>query len=134
LDVAGLKINSQGIMKRKLFGRMDTLAWSDLYNSECKAGRLCIYQRQNNKNTYKVFFSCSMSEMNAVMLPNLLKFLFDVNGVVDTATMNDLIKKRDEWDKPTTTVETVKLCGICNEPVRNIDQKFCGKCGNKLSE
>jgi hypothetical protein len=132
LEIAGLKINSQGISKRKIFGRLDTLPWLDLYNSECKAGSLFIYQKYKEK--YKVFFSCQMFKMNAVILPDLLKFLFDVNGMVDKAMLNELLKKRDEWAKPSATVATVKLCSTCNEPVRNDMQKFCAKCGSKLND
>jgi hypothetical protein len=134
LDIASLKINSQGIIKRKLFGRLETLSWPDVYNVECDKGYVQIYQRQNNEKKYKTFFTASMSTMNAVMLPELLSFLFQVNGVVDNAALKELQSNKEQLDKPSHSVETVKVCGICNEEVRTQSQKFCAKCGSKLND
>jgi hypothetical protein len=132
LNIASININSQGITKKKLFGT-ETMPWSYFYNCIIDKGNVFLYKRLDNDKKCKVFSSHSMETMNAVMLPELFKFLFQSSGIIDNTAINELRKVKDELvTKMTSEIKDIINCKNCNEPAENSDQKFCGKCGTKL--
>ena len=130
-----LTINPKGFYKNRFWGGSEFLPWDQYYNSILQSGLFYIY-REDEKKKYKEYFTCSMDTMNAVVMPDLLKFLFQKDGTVDKKTKEELLKRKEEFSKAIETQTIIKggkrscsSCGVYTES----DQKFCTHCGSKLT-
>jgi ribosomal protein S27AE len=112
-----LSITPEGLSKKRMWRSPEVLPWNEYYNSALSKGSVSIY-RVDEKKKYKVFFSCSMSTLNSVVLPELLGYLFQKYSTV---------KQPEE-----ALLEEAKFCQSCGNPI-NAKQKFCINCGANLS-
>ena len=128
-----LTINPTGLYKKRLWRSPDFLAWRDYYNSTLFQGNVHIYKDDARKK-YAPYFACSMSVMNAVVMPDLLNFLFQNNGTISQSTIKELKNRKNTFEN-TPKKEVVSeggFCPSCSAPKEELNQKFCTHCGGKL--
>lgn len=137
LNIDALKITEQGLYKKRTWRDPELLQWNQYYNAILEQGAVYIY-KCDVKKKYKEFFTCSMDVMNAVVLPDLLNFLFQLEGKIDEKTKQELISRKESYSSTTPEFpkkemnEKSGFCWSCGAPVE-VDSKFCTHCGSKLS-
>lgn len=134
LKIDKLTIKPDGIYRKRTFGKPEYLPWDNYYNSTLESGILSVL-KDDTKKKYKVFFNCSMGIMNAVVLPEVLQYLFSVNGVLDKETIKNLQDSRKGLANSAeqhAVQNTGAFCWSCGGVVEP-EQKFCTHCGSKLA-
>ena len=134
LTVDALTITPQGLYRKRFWRGPEFLPWGRYYNSDVEAGALHVY-RQDERKTYAEYFTCPMGNLNAVMVPEVLNFLFQVDGILDDATKNELRRKKGELTSAasihTDGEHASGYCWSCSAPIET-GQRFCTRCGSKL--
>ena len=93
LKIDWLTITPKGLYRKRLLRQPELLLWEQYHSSVLHQGVLYVL-KQDAAKEYKTFFSCPMSAMNAVILPDVLTFLFQRHGTLDQATIKYLENKR----------------------------------------
>ena len=75
-----------------------------------------------------------MSSINAVLLPDLINFIFSKNGVLDENTKKEIIDKKIQLMTASVqdAMRDLSACPKCGEKMIEEAQKFCRKCGLQL--
>jgi len=98
-------ITLEGLYRNRTPRKPEFLPWGQYYNSEIKEGKLYIWAKGPdsfnkfvgiNVEPYRQYFSCSLVAMNAVVVPDLLKYLVRRKGVIDEKTRAELMEKKNE--------------------------------------
>ena len=141
LEIGGLTITPEGISKKRTWRSPELLPWSQYYNSVINKGYVSVLKRDDKKK-YVGFAGASMSSTNAVVLPDVMNFLFAKNGVLDEATRKQIIEKKTQLSAISAQDATIRdtiedlstnpRCAKCGEKMVEESQKFCGKCGSPL--
>lgn len=135
LKIDTLSISSVGFSQKRLWRSPTVVPWSDFYNAVLEAGALRLY-KNDQKKKYREFFACSLSAMNAPVIPDFCSFLFPINGHLDEKTVNELIAKKHQDIKVSNPEKKEvrgdgEFCWSCGAPVE-LEQNFCTLCGSKL--
>jgi len=137
LNIGSLNISPKGITKKEIvwfMNKIKVLPWSEFYNAQISQGNFFLYQKQEGDKKYKTFFTCPMSVMNSVILPEVLTIIFQANGAISNSDVESLKNRKEELIKPSMiTVEEIKVCKTCDKPLKNVQQKFCGECGAEVN-
>ena len=74
-----------------------------------------------------------MSSLNAVILPDVINFIFAKKGVLDSATRKQIIERKTQLTTASAqdAIQDLKQCQKCSAEV-NDSQEFCAKCGYSL--
>jgi predicted nucleic acid-binding Zn ribbon protein len=128
-------VNPKGFYKKRFWQKPDFLPWDQYYNSVLYQGYLYIY-KNDVKEKYKPFFSCSMSIMNTAVMPDILNILFQDHGSLNEETVMGLEKRKSEIitseeQKVAQVFGKGNYCWSCSAP-NEMGQKFCMHCGSKL--
>ena len=82
LEIANLKITSEGIYKKTWMGDK-LLSYAEYHGSFINHGNLYIFRRSKNHSKEKIFYTISTVFMNAVILPDILDHLSE-RGILKT--------------------------------------------------
>jgi len=139
LEICDLQISMKGIQRKKFWNNYEILPWAEYYSSFLHEGYLYIFKKTDNKEGYGSFFSCPVSQINAVVLPDLLNFLFQTKGVIDEKTRKELINKSqalspksDSAAEMNVDIKEQSFCSHCGKKFIIKEQNFCEKCGEKV--
>jgi len=108
INIGPITITIDGIKKERFLRGPELLLWHNYERCIAQNGYMVIYKRDNKSNQSKLFETIPLSEMNAVILPEIFFYL-----------------KENQIRKGTTTVTP--------EKEKNIDIVYCSNCGNKTS-
>jgi len=136
LEIAELTITPAGIYKKRTWRGPELLPWNQYYNSLIHKGHVQIL-KADEKKKYILFASPFMASTNAVVLPDVLNFLFSKQCILDEATRNQIIAKKMELvaisaHDVAQVSKALDACPMCGEKPEEGGQKFCGKCGSPL--
>jgi len=128
-------VKPDGMYKKRFLRDPDLLPWNQYYNSKLFKGKLYVFEEDYNKKA-KTYFTCPMSVMNSVIMPDFLNFLFQNKGVIDEATKKELLKGKERINpKPQENNKELqsdkKFCSSCAAPI-DLDSKFCSHCGSEI--
>jgi hypothetical protein len=135
LSVGDLTIKPEGLYKKRFWRSPQFLPWSGLFNAVLRQGFLVVLKRDPKKG-HKDFFACSLSVMNAILLPELCTFLFQENGSIDTQTKKDLEERKQSELAASRSFDsshgqhTEIYCWSCSGLIE-AGQKYCTQCGSK---
>jgi hypothetical protein len=135
LAVGDLTITPEGLYKKRTWPMgAEFLPWSQYYNSVASKGHVSVLKRDDKKK-YVGFYHPMMSLLNAVVLPDVINFLFAKNGVLDEAARRQIVEKKAQLTTASTrdAIQDSGACQKCGEKMVEESQKFCGKCGSPLT-
>jgi zinc-ribbon domain len=142
LEIGGLTITPEGISRKRTLRSPEVLPWNQFHNAVINQGKVSVFKKDSN-GKYKLFgLPITMSSTNAVILPDILGFLFAQNGVLDEATRKQVIERKTQLSAMSVQDATIRntiedltanpRCAKCGEKMVEESQKFCGKCGSSL--
>ena len=134
LEIGDLTITPEGLYQKRTWPmKKSFLPWNRYYNSIITNGHVSVL-RQNDKKKYANFYSPLMSSINAVLLPDLINFIFSKNGVLDENTKKEIIDKKIQLMTASVqdAMRDLSACPKCGEKMIEEAQKFCRKCGLQL--
>lgn len=70
IKIGNLKITKSGLERPRLFRSPEVLPLREYFNSQLSEGFLYVFKNVNEKP--KNFYTCQMSEMNSVIVPDLM--------------------------------------------------------------
>ncbi len=95
LEIKNLTISPDGLYRKRILRSPAFLPWDEYYNAGMHKGSVFIVRR-NNKKIYKNYFNLSMASINAIVLPDLIKFLFSKNGKLDEVDRKNIINQKTQ--------------------------------------
>jgi len=134
LEIGDLTITPAGLYKKRTWWRNpELLSWNEYYNSNIDKGNVFVLKRDDSKKEYSAFYTRTMSSLNAIVLPDVINFLFARKGVLDDVTKKQIIERKAQLTTASAqdAMQDLKRCLKCNEAI-NESQEFCASCGYAL--
>jgi hypothetical protein len=134
LEIGGLTITTEGIYRKRMWRSQELMPWNQYHNAVINQGNVSVFKK-DDKGKYKLLaVPIAMSFTNAVVLPDILNFLFAKNGNLDEATKKQIIERKTQLSAISAqdAIQDLTRCAKCGEKMVEESQKFCGKCGSPL--
>jgi hypothetical protein len=147
LTVGDLTIKPEGLYKKRTWRSPELLSWDQYFNTIVSRGSTFVLKKDNNKNGYSAFYTLSMSALNAVILPDVVNYIFARKGILDEETRKQIIERKTEL---ATASARDAIQGLDETPIANDEMileeegeeeapaeeqattvRYCKNCGNQ---
>ena len=117
ISIGSITITTDGLYKKRFLRDPEFLPLQDYELCKIEEGRMTVYRKDYEKEDYyRQFCSIPLSEMNAVILPEIAQYLKENKGVV-------LRKEKGKFN--------ADFCANCGAKIKK-ETNFCTQCGKKI--